>query len=384
MRILLAINNLGTGGAETFFCQLARSLAEKGNKVFIWQVFHPVQDHQYLEVLHHKNIAEFEFSRKDSEFLQIESPSIRRMWLVRNLRRTMKSLGIDVVNSHLFETDFYIASLVNIPHVVSMHGSYEMYYHNREIYKKDCYYGAGDFDKRIARIFKTSNFIITAAKKNEETILLYPKAPPHATIYYGRNKVNELNSSPAVRNIGMMSRGLESKGWRILIECFKQLVKSNKDITLTLGYTDSEYMDKLKEANECMTNIHWKKDVTDINAFFKDLDLFVFPTRYPAESLPNVVIESLSYQIPVISTNIGEIPNMLLAKEGYAGILLSKNDEESVMIENLRNEIENLISKPSDYIQLKNQCESAFEKFDLSENTEQYLSVFKRVLSRND
>ena len=42
MRILLAINNLGTGGAETFFCQQARALAEKGHKVFIWQVFYPI------------------------------------------------------------------------------------------------------------------------------------------------------------------------------------------------------------------------------------------------------------------------------------------------------------------------------------------------------
>lgn len=384
MNILLAINNLGTGGAETFFCQLARSLAEKGNKVFIWQVFHPVHDHQYLDVLQHKNIVEFEFSREYSEFLRIDMPSIRRIWLVRNLRRKMKSLGIDVVNSHLFETDFYIANLVNIPHVISMHGSYEMYYHNNDVYKKDSFYGSSDFNELLALIFKKSNYIITAAQKNEETILVHSKVPPHRMIYYGKNKINRVNQSTSVRNIGMIARGIESKGWRILIECFKQLLNSNKDITLTLGYTESEYMDILKEDNESVANIHWKKNVTDLNTFFNDLDLFVFPTRYPAESLPNVVIEALSYQIPVISTTIGEIPNMLRAKEGYAGILLSKNDEESEMIENLRDVIENLISKPSDYIQLKNQCESAFEKFDLSDNTEQYLSVFKQVLSCND
>ena len=72
------------------------------------------------------------------------------------------------------------------------------------------------------------------------------------------------------------------------IESFKQLSNTYKDITLTLGYTASEYMDKLKKENEGVANINWKRDVTDLTSFFKDLDLFVFPTRYPAESLPNV------------------------------------------------------------------------------------------------
>jgi glycosyltransferase involved in cell wall biosynthesis len=384
LRILLAINNLGTGGAETFFCQQARALAEKGHKVFIWQVFYPIRNHQYQEVLNHKNISKFEFSNEDTEFLSRESRKIRRIWVERKLRRKINSLKIDLVNSHLFETDYFISTLVNLPHVISMHGSYEMYYHNRGVYVKDSYYGSSDFVELLSQIFKTSNYIITAAQKNEETILIHPKAPPHEMIYYGKNKINVLNKSTSIRNIGMISRGIESKGWNILIQSFKQLSQTNKDIRLTLGYTDSPYMDKLKKENEGVANINWIRDVTDLSCFFKDLDLFVFPTRYPAESLPNVIIEALAYHVPVISTDIGEIPNMLSSKDGYAGIVMSKNHNEREMIENLRFEIENLIHKPVNYIRIKYQCESAFYKFNLSQNIEKYLSVYNKVLSRND
>ena len=384
MNILLAINNLGTGGAETFFCQQARALAEKGHKVFIWEVFYPSYNHQYQEVLNHKNISEFEFPREDTEFLCRESRKILRIWVARKLRRKINFLKIDVVNSHLFETDYFISTYVNLPHVISMHGSYEMYYHNRDVYKKDSYYGSNDFNELVTLIFKKSNYIITAAQKNEETILVHPKVPPHRMIYYGKSKINLVNQSTSVRNIGMISRGIESKGWNLLIESFKQLSNTYKNITLTLGYTASEYMDKLKKENEGVANINWKRDVTDLTSFFKDLDLFVFPTRYPAESLPNVVIEALAYQVPVISTDIGEIPNMLSCKGGYAGIILTKDYNDSEMIENLRNEIENLLVNPMDYLRMKDQCESAFDKFNLSENIDIYLSVYKKVLTRND
>jgi len=384
LRILLAINNLGTGGAETFFCQQARALAEKGHKVFIWQVFYPIFNHQYQEVLNHKNISNFEFSKEDTEFLSRESNEIRRIWVKHKLRRKINSLKIDLVNSHLFETDYFISNSVNLPHVISMHGSYEMYYHNRDVYVKDSYYGSCDFDELLTRIFKKSNYIITAAQKNEETIFLHPKAPPHEMIYYGKNKINVLNKSKTIRNIGMISRGIESKGWNILIQSFKQISQTNKDIRLTLGYTDSPYMEKLKEENEGVVNINWIRNVTDLSCFYKDLDLFVFPTLYPAESLPNVIIEALAFHVPVISTNIGEIPNMLSSKDGFAGIVMSKNYNEGEMVENLRFEIENLILKPINYIRIKNQCESAFDKFNLSENIEKYLSVYNLVLSRND
>ena len=227
MRILLAINNLGTGGAETFFCQQARALAEKGHKVFIWQVFYPIFNHQYQEVLNHKNISNFEFSKEDTEFLSRESNEIRRIWVKHKLRRKINSLKIDLVNSHLFETDYFISTSVNLPHVISMHGSYEMYYHNRDVYVKDSYYGSCDFDELLTRIFKKSNYIITAAQKNEETIFLHPKAPPHEMIYYGKQlylKDELLPKYNDAEKIGYLPEQItwcqenESYIWRYFIE----------------------------------------------------------------------------------------------------------------------------------------------------------------------
>lgn len=381
MKILLAINNLGTGGAETFFCQLARALADKGHKVFIWQIFYPIDNHQYQEVLNHKNIYKFEFHKAYTEILCSESSGIRRIWVVRKLRRKIKSLNIDLVNSHLFEADYFISKNVNLPHVISMHGSYEMYYLNPHVFKKDSFYGSANFNTIKSHIFANASYIITAAQKNEIVIFNSTNRPAHSTIYYGKEKSGNVNQSKTVKNIGMLSRGIETKGWDILIQSFKNLSKTHKDLTLTLGFTESNYMTDLQKENNGVEHIKWVKDVTDVSLFFSELDLFVFPTRYPAESLPNVLIEALAYEVPIISTNIGEISNMLHSMNGNAGFVISCELNEKEMIESICFEVEHLISNPTKYTQAKENCKYAFEKFDIEVNAQQYLSVFEKVVS---
>lgn len=39
--------------------------------------------------------------------------------------------------------------------------------------------------------------------------------------------------------------------------------------------------------------------------FFRDIDIFVFPTRYPVEAQPNVLFEAMSFGVPVISYGRG-------------------------------------------------------------------------------
>ena len=49
---------------------------------------------------------------------------------------------------------------------------------------------------------------------------------------------------------------------------------------------------------------------------FESADIFLFPTNYHRESFPLCVIEALSYGVPVISTKVGAIPNMLTPQVG--------------------------------------------------------------------
>ena len=384
MKALLAINSLETGGAETFFCHLARGLAEAGHTVYCWQLYYSVLNPTYETILDHPNIIAFTPPIGDVKLL-VQKPSLLKKWWVKNrLNRFIKHHEIQLINTHLFETDCFSVHYLNLPHVVSMHGSYEMYLDKPEIFARDCIFRDYPINVLMDRVFSKTDYVITAAKKNEIAFSKASKIPANGRVYYGRPVSPKLNDSTEIKRIGMLARGLESKGWRNLLMAYSVLLLEFPELKVLLGYTPSAFMDELKSEFLHLDGIEWREQVTDPIEFFSAIDLFVFPTRYPAESLPNVVIESLAYQIPVISTDIGEIPNMLSSKEGYAGIILSKNFNDRELIENLRNEIENLLVNPMDYIRIKDQCDSAFDKFNLSENIEIYLSVYKKVLTRND
>lgn len=381
MKILLAINNLGTGGAETFFCQLARALAEKGHSVFVWQIFYPIEDHQYQQVLNHPKIELFKMDTSEVKELANNSKSISRRWKKRKLNKRLQSLGIQLVNSHLFESDYFISTNVNLPHVVSMHGSYEMYLNNLQAFEKDSFYGQGNLKNMCEQIFSRTHHVITAAQKNELAFTICKNYPLNSRIYYGRTQMLHKNEATSIQTIGMVSRGIASKGWRILFESFIQLSKENKKLHLQIGYTDSEFMIGLKNEYAGLESVSWHENVKNTEDFLKNVDLFVFPTLYPAESLPNVVIEALASNVPVISTNIGEIANMVFSPNGNAGIVISKDLSEEELICEFSSVIKKLLDEPNHYVELKQHCKEAFEKFDIDLNSMKYLHIFNKALN---
>ena len=56
--------------------------------------------------------------------------------------------------------------------------------------------------------------------------------------------------------------------------------------------------------------------------FYRNADVFIFPTR--RESFGNVILEAMSYMVPVIATNEGSIPEIL--DYGNAGVLVQKEN----------------------------------------------------------
>lgn len=67
-----------------------------------------------------------------------------------------------------------------------------------------------------------------------------------------------------------------------------------------------------------------KKYGEDKSQFFKNADIFVFPTSYPNECFPLVLLEAMEYSLPCISTNEGGIANII--EDGKTGYIIPQND----------------------------------------------------------
>ena len=75
------------------------------------------------------------------------------------------------------------------------------------------------------------------------------------------------------------------------------------------------------------------------DVFWKDADIFVFPTYYHNECFPLVILEAMEQGLPVISTNEGGIPDII--DNGNSGYTVDKNNPSS-----LASAIELLIKDP--------------------------------------
>ena len=61
---------------------------------------------------------------------------------------------------------------------------------------------------------------------------------------------------------------------------------------------------------------------------FKETDLFLFPSFYPQECAPLVVLEALSFGIPVVSYDIGAVAEMI--EDGRSGFVVPSRDIETM------------------------------------------------------
>jgi len=73
---------------------------------------------------------------------------------------------------------------------------------------------------------------------------------------------------------------------------------------------------------------------------FSKADLFVFPTYFPKEAFGLVNLEAMHYGIPVISSNVGAIPDVI--QDGVNGYIVDPKN-----IDEIANKVLNLIRDPS-------------------------------------
>ncbi len=93
------------------------------------------------------------------------------------------------------------------------------------------------------------------------------------------------------------------KGADRLEKIAKEVGKQREDIVFCV-VGDGEYRERLEK----LENVRYVGivDSKEMNKYYEAADLLVHPSR--AEGLPNVVLEALSFGVPVVASNVGEMP----------------------------------------------------------------------------
>ena len=155
-------------------------------------------------------------------------------------------------------------------------------------------------------------------------------------INYSENFIASSSRNTSL-TIGYLGNLILSKGILDLLESFKIVHQEQPNIKLIYAgnYWKQDKAKTLVEdfiINNNLTtsidywgHIEWERKTS----FFDSIDIFVFPTWYPYEGLPLVILEAMAAQKPVISSkDVGVISEVI--DHGETGILVAQRKPEDL------------------------------------------------------
>lgn len=184
----------------------------------------------------------------------------------------------------------------------------------------------------------------------------------------------------SVPHILFLSNMMEEKGVYVLLDAISELNK--KGIQLQCDFVGG-WKDITPNDFEKYTELRGITNVVKAHGpvygdkkqpFFKNADIFVFPSLQDTFGLVN--LEAMENKLPVISTNVGGIPDVV--KDGVNGFVCKTNDPID-----LADKIEILISNKMLRIKLGEQGYKIFqEKFTISSFEKCMYGIIKNVLNK--
>jgi glycosyltransferase involved in cell wall biosynthesis len=152
------------------------------------------------------------------------------------------------------------------------------------------------------------------------------------------DKVDELGKAVARidgrkgrANVGVVGRiKLDQKGQDVFIRAAGELVGSHPDVRFVIAGSAFPGNEHHTERLRCLVaelglgdRVFFTGDVADPHVLYPGLDVCVLPAVKP-EALGNVLLEAMAFQIAVVGTAVGGIPEVI--EHGVNGLVVEPND----------------------------------------------------------
>ena len=194
--------------------------------------------------------------------------------------------------------------------------------------------------------------------------------------FYTRHKSQELLEKHLQKDlkdkfiIGSIGRHCYAKNYEFLIKIFPDILKINPFAILiiigSLGEETRKY-EKLIRKYKLENKIFLTGELHNAGLYLKVFDLFTLVSRY--EGMPITIIESLFAGIPVLSSRVGGIEEMLQNDERQLFNLNNKSDFLKKFVD--------LSHSAKIRRKIKKNNSILAEKFDIKKTVEEYLKVYQ-------
>ena len=183
------------------------------------------------------------------------------------------------------------------------------------------------------------------------------------------------SGKPAI--VGTVANFRPQKDHETLIKAFSLLLNEGRDIELWIvgdGPTRS-YMENLAKNLEVGSRLKFLGTVRNPSEVIKKFDIFVLSTHY--EGHPLVILEAMSYSIPIIATRISSIPEVV--KHNENGLLTNPKDPMDLALA-----IKTLLADEIMYNKISVASGKAFkEQITVEQWASQVLSIYRTIQTKD-
>ncbi|MGC1508600.1 glycosyltransferase family 4 protein [Ketobacter sp.] len=293
------------------------------------------------------------------------------------LARQLSEYRVDHLHVHFIHSPaqvaMYASSLCGVPFTVTAHAA-DIYNHGQLLVEKaqraKSLVTISDFNKNYFESIGIQPSKILVVR----CILDLPES--------GRSEVESSQSNPSGFVFGSLGRLVRKKGFLTLLRAFKIVLNESKLQPLSLqiagsGPQRSEIENLINELGlQSAVSLVGALHPSAVSAWMRSLDCFVLACEQDRESgdvdgIPVVLMESMSYGIPSISTTVSGVPELVI--DEVTGLLASPADPESLARSMLK-----LISNNDLKAQLVDGAQKhVLDEFSKESNIARLVSIFE-------
>ena len=303
--LLMVTPDLSPGGGQVFAISIANEWARRGGRVVLLNVGNQPSHPAMLTKV-----------APEVMLLHASEPGT-------DLGTLITRFDIDVIHSSIWWADRWVdtqrdALPDDMPWIISMHGCHETFLQKPSMDRS--------FPERMNRMIGRATWVYTA-EKNLAVFDTYDRPATLSRIPNGMTK-EPIQTQYTRQDLGLRddalvlclaSRAIDSKGWNEAVRLTKRLNDAGHvtDLMLIGEGPAADHIGAMAP-----DNVHLYGQVSNLQDYLRLADIGLLPSYFVGESLPLILLEMMAQSLPIVASEIGEIPWMLGAGETAAGLLI--------------------------------------------------------------
>lgn len=307
--LLIVAPDLSPGGGQVFAISLANEWVLRGGRCLILNVDNQ-QSHPEIIKQISDRVVYFNLKEKSCK-----------------LKVLIQEFDIDVIHSCIWWADCWVYNNRNdlprdMPWIITMHGCHETILHNPSIDQT--------FFEKMNWMVKRAKWVYTANKNLEVFGLI--KRPTELVKIANGTKEQTLITQLSRRDLGLRedsvvlclaSRAIKSKGWFESVRLVERLEREGHNVELLLigeGPAADSLRDKVPK------NVFLISQVANLHDYLNLCDIGILPSYFEGESFPLILLEMMCNSLPIVASDIGEIPRMIGEGPDSSGFVISQKN----------------------------------------------------------